>query len=266
MKTDKLSIISGVLVGGIALIAFILSFDAIMHLAINNGVNPYLAWMVPLIIDGAMIVFSVSVMRATLANEGTRAGWLLIVAFTAVSVWFNIAHSNQQLYGMVIAALAPIALFTTFETLMKQIRNTVQGGVNALAKHWRERAMVLMGIAKRWRERANSLEWELSSLTAEHDALQSRADNLQEKANEAGDLRKENGRLQKEIDQLSKKIEQLQDVDAAWQHMNEKAKAAAMYNAGQIANLEDAASMANVSASTVSRMAGQLNGVAKVER
>ena len=58
MKTDKLSIISGVLVGAIALIAFILSFDAIMHLAINNGVNPYLAWMVPLIIDGAMIVFN----------------------------------------------------------------------------------------------------------------------------------------------------------------------------------------------------------------
>lgn len=155
---DKLSVISGTLVGAIALIAFILSFDAIMHLAIDNGVNARLAWMVPLIVDGAMVVFSVSVMRATLAGEKTWQGWALIVAFTAVSVTFNIAHSNLTPFGIAIAALAPIALFATFETLMSQIRSTVQGGINALAKKWQARANVLLRLAKEWRSRANELE------------------------------------------------------------------------------------------------------------
>lgn len=158
MKQDKLSVISGILVGAIALIAFILSFDAIMHLAIGNGVNERLAWMVPLIVDGAMVVFSVSVMRSTLAGEKTWQGWALIVAFTAVSVWFNIAHSNMTTFGIAIAALAPLALFATFETLMSQIRSTVQGGINALAKKWQSRAKVLLRLAKEWRSRVNELE------------------------------------------------------------------------------------------------------------
>lgn len=260
---DKLSVISGTLVGFIALLAFILSFDAIMHLAISNGVNEYLAWMVPLIVDGAMVVFSVSVMRATLAGEKTRAGWALIIAFTAVSVWFNIAHSNMQVFGIAIAALAPLALFATFETLMSQIRSTVQGGINALAKHWRKRAMVLMGIAKEWRQRAADLTGQLKDAQSQIDGLMARVENLQGKANEAQGLKSENGRLQKEVDRLTKEAERLQDVHDAWQHMNDKAQAAALYNAGKFANLQEAATMAKVSESTVSRFAGQLNGVAK---
>lgn len=263
MKRDKLSIISGGLVGAIAIIAFILSFDAIMHLAISVGVNERLAWMVPLIVDGSMTVFSVSVMRSTLAGEETWQGWLLIIAFTAVSIWFNVEHSNGSLFGMIIAALAPIALFTTFETLMKQIRSTVQGGINALAKHWQARAVLLMGIAKHWRQRANDLTAALNDAKSQIDGLLARVDNLQDKANEAQALKAENGRMQKDIDRLTRELERLQNVSEAWQHMNEKAKAAAMYNAGQFGTLEDAASMAKVSPSTVSRIAGQLNGVTK---
>lgn len=263
MKTDKLSVISGLLVGAIAIIAFVLSFDAIMHLAIDNGVNVRLAWMVPLIVDGAMVVFSVSVMRATLAGEKTWQGWALIVAFTAVSVWFNIAHSNLTTFGIAIAALAPLALFATFETLMSQIRSTVQGGINALARHWRNRAMLLLDIAKRWRQRARQLTGELNETQSKIDALLARVENLQGKANDAQGLKAENGRLQKEVDRLTRELATLQDVGEAWQHMNEKAQAAALYNAGKFANLQDAANMAGVSESTVSRFAGQLNGVAR---
>lgn len=263
MKRDKLSIISGGLVGAIAIIAFILSYEAIRELAIASGVSEGLSYLVPLIIDGAMVVFSVSVMRATLTGEDTRAGWALIVGFTAVSIWFNIAHSNQQLYGIAIAALAPIALFTTFETLMKQIRSTVQGGINALAKHWETRAKAMKRQASKFRQRANDLTAALNDAKSQIDGLLARVDNLQDKASEAQALKVENGRVQKEIERLTRELERLQGVSEAWQHMNEKAKAAAMYNAGQFGTLEDAASMAKVSPSTVSRIAGQLNGVTK---
>lgn len=260
---DRLSIISGLLVGAIALIAFILSFDAIMNLAIDNGVNPWLAWMVPLIVDGAMVVFSVSVMRSTLAGEKTWQGWLLIVAFTAVSVWFNIAHSNLTVFGIAIAALAPLALFATFETLMSQIRSTVQGGVNALAKHWRKRAKQVMSIAKGWRERAKELAAKLDDVQTTNEGLMSRIDVLQEKVSEAQNLKTENGRMQKEIARLTKEAELMQEAYEAWQHMNAKAQTAALYNMGKFGNLQEAASVAGVSESTVSRLAGQLNGLTK---
>lgn len=263
MKQDKLSIISGGLVGAIALIAFILSFDAIMHLAISVGVSERLAWMVPLIVDGSMTVFSVSVMRSTLAGEKTWQGWMLIVAFTAVSVWFNIEHSNGSLFGIAIAALAPLALFATFETLMSQIRSTVQGGINALARHWQKRAVLLLGIAKHWRQRANELTAALNDAKSQIDGLLARVDNLQDKANEAQGLKTENGRMQKELDRLTRELERLQDVSEAWQGMNPKAQAAALYNAGKFGTLQEAANMADVSESTVSRFAGQLNGVTK---
>ncbi len=263
MKRDTLSIISGALVAGIAIIAFILSYEAIRALAVASDVPDGLSYLVPLIIDGAMVVLSVSVMRATLAGEDTRTGWALIVAFMAVSVWFNIAHSNMSVTGIAIAALAPVALFTTFETLMSQIRSTVQGGINALATHWQRRAKLVIKIAKCWRQRAGELTAALNDAKSQIDGLLARVDNLQAKANEAQGLKAENGRLQKEVDRLTKEAERMQTVYDAWQHMNEKAQAAAMYNAGQFGTLEDAATMAKVSPSTVSRIAGQLNGVTK---
>jgi hypothetical protein len=261
MKHDKLSIISGLLVAAIGALAFILSFEAIRQLASDNGV--VMAWIVPLIVDGAMIVFSVSVLRATLAGERVLWGWCLIVAFTAVSVWFNIEHSNGQVIGVAIAALAPLALFTTFETLMSQIRSGVQGGINALAKHWQRRARTLARLARDWRQLARERMKQLADLQAANEALTARLGNLQERVNELKPLQSENNKLQKENGRLQRELETMQEVYEIWQHMNDKHKAAARYNAGLLATLQDAAIVANVSESTISRIAGQMNGAGK---
>ena len=54
-----ISFVSAVLVLMIAVLAFILSFDAIRNEAIIQGIKPGIAWMVPFIIDGLMIVLSI---------------------------------------------------------------------------------------------------------------------------------------------------------------------------------------------------------------
>lgn len=237
---DRLSIISGLLVSMIALLAFILSFDAIMKLAIDNGTPEELAWMVPLIVDGSMIVFSVSVMRATLANEKTRIGWALIIAFTAVSVWFNVAHSNLTTFGIAIAALAPLALFATFETLMGQIRSTVQGGVNALAKKWQSRANVLLRLAKEWRSRANNLE----RLVKEYEAA----------------IERRESELQKEKEQrkaIEAKLKQLSDGAKGINPLAKDIIALVTTGEGTGAAI---AEKHGVSEATVSKIKGYLNG------
>ena len=106
MNTKTLSTLSAWLVSLIAFLAFTLSFEAIRQLAIETGTPELFSWLIPLIVDGAMIVFSTHVLRATLLGERTWWGWALIFTFTAVSVTFNIAHAQTSWLAWMIAALA----------------------------------------------------------------------------------------------------------------------------------------------------------------
>lgn len=120
------SIISACLIGLIAIFAFVLSYNAIQKLAFENGVGEKLSYLVPLVIDGALVVFAVALLdAATSYNKKPLAITLLVGMFVAISIAFNIAHSNQKLIGIAIAVIAPVALFTTFETLMWQIKQAI---------------------------------------------------------------------------------------------------------------------------------------------
>lgn len=81
-----ISLLTGSLVAFLALAAFVLSFDALRHLAAANGVAPGMAWLYPAIIDGAIIVFSLSVLQASLHRERTRYPWALVVNGRSVTL------------------------------------------------------------------------------------------------------------------------------------------------------------------------------------
>lgn len=125
MKTQ--SKLSAVLIGLIALIAFILSYNAIQKLAYENGTPQTLSYLVPLVIDGALVVFAVALLdAATSYNKKPLAITVLVGLFVTISIAFNIAHSNLKLIGIAIAVIAPFALFATFETLMWQIKQAIE--------------------------------------------------------------------------------------------------------------------------------------------
>ncbi|WXX09745.1 membrane protein [Mycobacterium phage MS619] len=95
-----------VAVGGLA---FALSFTALSELSAANGVGQ--AWMVPLVVDGGIIV-------ATMATVALRAhqwyAWTLLLLSSLVSVAGNVAHA--QAHGpiaMVIAAIPPLWLLAS---------------------------------------------------------------------------------------------------------------------------------------------------------
>ena len=118
--------LSAVLIGIIALIAFILSYNAIQKLAYDNGTPKELSYLVPLVIDGALVVFAVAMLDAATAyNKRPYAISVLVAVFVLISIAFNIAHSNLKVIGIAIAVIAPFALFATFETLMWQIKQAI---------------------------------------------------------------------------------------------------------------------------------------------
>ena len=112
---------SGVI--GLAVAGFAMSYDALHSLALTQGVPPALAWMWPLVVDGFIVIASLSVVRAV--ADGRRAGypWLLVLTFSTISVAFNVVHAAPTLVARFVAAIPPTALVLSFELLMRQLRH-----------------------------------------------------------------------------------------------------------------------------------------------
>ena len=76
----------------IAAAAFWLSFTALADLARRSGVDEHQAWAWPLIVDGIIVVATVSVV-ALAGQPAAWYPWLLLMAATAVSVAANAIHA-----------------------------------------------------------------------------------------------------------------------------------------------------------------------------
>lgn len=93
--------------------AFWLSFTALADLARRSGIDASQAWAWPLIVDGIIVVATVSVVA--LSRFGPRVTWypwMLLMAGTAVSVVANVSHSafiaDIQVPGLVAGAVAAV--------------------------------------------------------------------------------------------------------------------------------------------------------------
>jgi len=122
----RISFFTGLLVLGLAAGCFALSFDALRKLASENGVEPTLAWIWPLILDGSIVVFSMCALRATLYGESPWRAMLLVVGATVASVAFNVAHAPAHTLARLIASVPPVLLFFSFEIFVSQIRSEVR--------------------------------------------------------------------------------------------------------------------------------------------
>lgn len=85
--------------------AFWLSFTALADLARRSGVDARQAWAWPLIVDGIIVVATVSVVALAQQREAWYP-WLLLIAGAAVSVAANAIHAVVAADADVTAALA----------------------------------------------------------------------------------------------------------------------------------------------------------------
>lgn len=136
LKDQGLSLFSLFLVLLLAAGAFALSYAGLKDLAAKNGVEPGLVWVWPLVLDGAIIVFSVCAFRAGICGESIAYPMFLVVISTLASIAFNILHapipedatfwSRAAMIPRVMASIPPLALFLSFEVMIRQLKSQVE--------------------------------------------------------------------------------------------------------------------------------------------
>jgi Protein of unknown function (DUF2637) len=123
MSTSTLRTATTLLVGAIAALAFLVSFEAISDYAVRVGAfSPGLRWAAPLLVD----TFTVAATLVILARsrDGVRAvyAWSLVVIASTVSVALNVAHAPPHLAARMVAALPPAELLAALELVMSEAR------------------------------------------------------------------------------------------------------------------------------------------------
>jgi DNA-directed RNA polymerase specialized sigma24 family protein len=148
----------------IALGSFVLSYNALKQVASDNGIGSWQSTIWPLLIDFSLIVFSLAVVRAHLESESTWYAWLLVGLYTVATVSFNVYHAPPGLAARLIAAVAPVSLFLSFELLMSQLKRHAQ------------RQQLTLSLSQ--------LAQEGSKAQAHNDTLQAHANSLRAKIDE----------------------------------------------------------------------------------
>ncbi|XVQ90433.1 DUF2637 domain-containing protein [Microbispora siamensis] len=120
--------IAGVLL--LAAIAAVVSFRHMHELCLRHGEDHLAAVLIPLAVDGLIVVASMSILLAN--RSGSRGGllaWSLLVVGSLASLGANVAVAEPSLIGRIIAAWPSLALIGSYELLMSQIRRCAEGRV-----------------------------------------------------------------------------------------------------------------------------------------
>lgn len=113
------------LVGFLAVASFMVSFTGLHEVAEWAGLPLWLRWAVPVFIDVAILAYTLAVLIHRHRGEKTWASWLSLAGFTLFSMIANGAHALsiphpnevQQVIGVAIASMAPVAVFAATEQL-----------------------------------------------------------------------------------------------------------------------------------------------------
>ncbi|MFF4989777.1 DUF2637 domain-containing protein [Streptosporangium saharense] len=147
----------------LAVIAAVVSFRHMHELCLRHGEDHLAAVLIPVAVDGIIVVASMSILLAN--RYGSRGGalaWILLVVGSLASLGANIAVAEPGLIGRVIAAWPSVALIGSYELLMSQIRRVSWNTGRQLSEpqqdgeqependHPREGVVVLHREAWRW--------------------------------------------------------------------------------------------------------------------
>lgn len=183
MSIKFISRLTAALVFLLAVGAFALSY---VSLAAANGLGGWQSYVWPLLLDAALVICSLAVLRANLQGERAVYPWSLVILFSLGTLVFNVLHAQAyKLPPALVAAVAPVALFLSFELLVGMLRSEIRRH-NAL--------QTLADIVRR----STDLQTAQTSLQADLVDLQARRSELQD---EIKALRKEKQGLSFEITQ-----------------------------------------------------------------
>ncbi len=109
---------SNVSTAAVAIIAAWSSWSHMVHVALRFGERPEVAFVLPLSVDGMLIVASTAMVEDK--RHGRRVRWSARIAFTtgvAASVAANIAAAHPSVGARIVAAWPAVALLLVVEIL-----------------------------------------------------------------------------------------------------------------------------------------------------
>jgi hypothetical protein len=147
-----------------------------------------LSYLWPLLLDFAMIVFSLAILRANLRREPAWYPWTLTTIFAGLATLGNVLDvTGLGLPPLLIAAgvkaLAPIALVLAFELLMQMVKAELKRAavINSVAELTARRDQLNADLDRQQEKAAatmTGLTRDINELTARREALQAELDEL----------------------------------------------------------------------------------------
>lgn len=129
-----------ILITAMAGASFYVSFWGVYEAAAwAVGNNPPLQFAVPLMLDVAIIAFTLSLFIERERDEKVWGTWLAISAFTLVSAFANVTHAfavttaendTQMIVGAIIAGGAPVLLAFASDKIAKKVFKTAGNEVD----------------------------------------------------------------------------------------------------------------------------------------
>lgn len=125
----------------IALLAFVLSFDALRQLGVAVGVQPALSWMFPLIVDLPVVAFTWATWVFKTRGIGQRYPWAMLCVFSLVSLAGNALHARPvPVDGVLLPrwlaaglmAMPPVALLATSHMIVMAAARSLDARVERL--------------------------------------------------------------------------------------------------------------------------------------
>lgn len=178
--TKTISWLTALFVFGLTAVSIILTYNALYDVAYDNGltgsIGPIgLAYIWPLTIDGALLVFSLAVINASLLSDNTKPRWVMVGSFIALTIAFNFVDGGTDRLPdfvgsslpFVVRMIPPISLALSFETLMSMLRKSIKR--DSLVKS-------LDNLQKEWDNERDKLSEQRGQLTGELDKLKGQID------------------------------------------------------------------------------------------
>lgn len=106
----------------LAIAAAVLSYSGLRDAALRADIDPNLAWIFPLVIDGLTFVGSVGVVYAVLTRTSPWYPWFLTLLGVGVSTTGNVAVSPDDWVSRMVHAAPPVVLALALEALLRVYR------------------------------------------------------------------------------------------------------------------------------------------------
>lgn len=118
-------------------VSFLLSYNGLTATAPWASIPAAQAWTIPVVIDGAILVYTLAVLIKRRRGESARLYWALLASFSGVSVagnsfhaWDASAQDATGVAGAAIAGLAPLAVLAATHTLADLVVEPVSARVH----------------------------------------------------------------------------------------------------------------------------------------